>query len=144
MDAPSAVVLPSELPWKQSQGKQNLPLSSHGGGLGRGRAAFTPAAFSLGPRGLRLQKQQGHGKETLSQSSLDMMQPSPGRRGLIIPYFCDRVGVCSDFGARVRALLPLAAVLVGTSCRTELRSENSLNHRVSTACASSEKKISPC
>lgn len=63
-DAPSAVVLPNKLPWKQSQGTQNLPLSLGRGAPARGGALFTPAACTLCPWGLELQRQQGQGRET--------------------------------------------------------------------------------
>lgn len=129
----------------ESPGKQNPPLNSHRGGLGRGRAAFTPAASSLGPRGLQLEKQQGQGKETSSQSSLDVLHPSLGHQGLRSPYFCDPAGVCSDFGVRIRVMLCLAAALVGTRARTEPRTENSSDGGVSAARASSAKqKNIPC
>lgn len=123
---------------RQTKSAFEQPLRGSWGGDGLRSSLLSSA------RGLQLQKQQGRGKETSSKSSLGMLQPSPGNSGLIIPYFGDPAGVCSNFNVHVRLMLRLAAALVGASWRTEPRSENSLNRGVSSACTSAGKKISPC
>lgn len=57
----------------------------------------------------------------------------------MVLYFFDLAGVCSDFNKNVHVEL----MLVRTSRRPELRGKT-LNCEVLTACASSEKEISPC